>query len=137
MSSISDIKSQLVIIFDALDEVDQALRYMPRFIDQNVTVGMYYEGAGFDTAEVQSHWAHYKFTITTFLYMYDEVDTMQNVQETLGETLLSALRAKPSLNSTCLFHTIDELKNDYVKLGNGNVYATIEITLTADKEEDD
>ena len=137
MSSVSDIKDQLVIILGALDDVDQALDYMPRIIDQNVTIGIYYEGSTFDPAEVQSHWGHYRFLITAFLYMYDEVDTMQNVQETLGETLLSALRAKPSLNSTCLFHTIDELKNDYVKLGNGNVYAIIEITLTADKEEDD
>ena len=137
MSSVSDIKDQLVIILGALDEVNLALDYMPRFIDENVTVGIYYEGSTFEPAEVGSHWAHYKFTITTFLYMFDEKVTMQDVQETLGETLLSALRAKPSLNSVCLMHSIEELKNDYVKLGNGNVYAIIEMTLVADVEEDD
>ncbi len=136
MSSVSDIKDQLVVILGAVSGVDQALDYMPRFIDTNVTVGIFYEGATFETAEVQSHWAHYELTITTFIYMFDET-SIQETQETLGELLLSALRAKPSLNSTCLKHSIDRLKNDYVQLGNGNIYATIEITLIADVEEDD
>ena len=136
MSSVSDIKDQLVIILDAVSGVDQALDYMPRYIDTNVTVGMFYEGGTFEPAELQSHWAHYKITITAFIYMFDE-KSIQETQESLGELLLSALRAKPSLNSTCLKHSIEELKNDYVQLGNGNVYATIEITLIADVEEDD
>ena len=136
MSSVSNIKDQLVVILGAVSGVDQALDYMPRFIDKNITVGMFYEGATFDFAEISSHWAHYRFTITTFIYMYDET-SIQETQETLGETLLSALRATPSLKSTCLKHSIEELKNDYVQLGNGNIYATIEITLIADVEEDD
>jgi len=136
MSSVSDIKDQLVIILGAVTGVDQALDYMPRFIDQNVTIGMFYEGSTFESAEVGSHWAHYKFTITSFIYMFDET-SIQETQETQGELLLSALRIKPSLNNTCLLHSIEELKNDYVQLGNGNVYATIEITLIADVEEDD
>ena len=136
MSSVSDIKDQIKIIMAAVSGVDQAFDYMPRFIDKNVTVGTYYEGASFESAEISSYWAHYRFTITAFIYMYDE-KTIQETQETLGEAMLSALRAKPSLNSTCLLHSIGELKNDYVQLGNGNVYATIEITLTADVEEDD
>ena len=97
---------------------------------------MFYDGSTFEPAEIKSHWAHYKITITTFIYMFDET-SIQETQETLGELLLSALRAKPSLNSTCLLYSIEELKNDYVQLGNGNVYATIEITLIADIEEDD
>ena len=136
MSSVSDIKDQLVIILGAVEGVDQALDYMPRFIDKNITIGMFYEGSTFEPAEIQSHWAHYKITITAFIYMFDEI-SIQETQETLGELLLSAIRAKPSLNSTCLLHSIEELKNDYVQLGNGNVYATIEITLIADVEEDD
>ena len=136
MSSVSDIKDQLKIILDAVTGVDQALDYLPRFIDQNVTVGMFYDGATFEPAETQTHWAHYKILITAFIYMFDET-SIQETQETMGELLLSALRAKPSLNSTCLLHAVDELKNDYVQLGNGNVYATIEITLTCDVEEDD
>jgi len=136
MSSVSDIKDQLVIILDAVSGVDQALDYMPRYIDTNITVGMFYEGGTFEPAELQSHWAHYKITITAFIYMFDE-KSIQETQESLGELLLSALRAKPSLNSTCLKHSIEELKNDYVQLGNGNVYATIEIILIADVEEDD
>ena len=136
MSSVSDIKDQLVIILDAVSGVDQALDYMPRYIDTNVTVGIFYDGSTFEPAEIASHWAHYKITITTFIYMFDET-SIQETQETLGELLLSALRAKPSLNSTCLKHSIEELKNDYVQLGNGNVYATIEIILIADVEEDD
>jgi len=136
MSSVSDIKDQIVIILNAVSGVDQALDYMPRYIDTNVTVGMFYDGSTFEPAEISSHWAHYRITITTFIYMFDET-SIQETQETLGELLLSALRAKPSLNSTCLKHSIDELKNDYVQLGNGNVYATIEITLIADVEEDD
>ncbi len=136
MSSVSAIKDQLVIILDAVVGVDQALDYMPRIFDKAVTVGMFYEGAAFDPAEIDSHWADYKFTIITYIYMFDEKDTMQETQETLGELLLAALRAKPSLNSTCLFHSIEELRNDYIKLGNGNIYAVIEITLVARKEED-
>ena len=136
MSSVSDIKDQLVVILGAVSGVDQALDYMPRFIDRHVTVGIFYEGANFETAEISSHWAHYEFTITAFIYMYDE-KTIQETQETLGELMLSALRVKPSLNSVCLLHKIDRLKNDYVQLGNGNIYATIEITLITDVEEDD
>ena len=136
MSSVSAIKDQLVIILGAVTGVDQALDYMPRYFDKSVTVGMFYDGADFEPAEIDSHWANYKFIILTYIYMFDEKDTMQDTQETLGELLLAALRAKPSLNSTCLFHSIDELRNDYFKLGNGNVYATIEITLVARKEED-
>lgn len=136
MSSVSNIKDQLKIITEAVDGVDQALDFMPRFIDQNVTVGIYYEGSTFEPAEIASHWAHYRFIITAFIYMYDE-KTIQETQETLGESILSALRAKPSLNSTCLKHSLEELKNGYVQLGNGNIYATIEITLVADVEEDD
>ena len=136
MSSVSDIKDQLVIILKAVDGVDQALDYMPRYIDENVTVGIYYAGATFEPAEIQAHWAHYEITITAFIYMFDET-SIQETQETLGELLLSALRAKPSLNSTCLKHSLSRLTNDYVQLGNGNVYATIEITLIADVEEDD
>jgi len=135
MSSVSDIKDQLKVILGAVEGIDQALDYMPRYIDQNVTVGMFYDSSTFEPAELQSHWAHYKIIITAFIYMFDE-KSIQETQESLGELLLSALRAKPSLNSTCLLHSIDELKNDYVQLGNGNVYATIEITLTADVEED-
>ena len=136
MSSVSNIKDQLKTILAAVEGIDQALDYMPRFIDQNITVGIYYDGATFETAEIQSHWAHYKFTITTYIYMFDET-SIQETQETLGELELSALRAEPSLNHACLLHNISELKNDYVQLGNGNVYATIEITLIADVEEDD
>ncbi len=135
MSSVSDIKDQLVIILGAVSGVDQALDYMPRFIDKNVTVGMYYEGATFDTAEIDSNWAHYRLTIIAYIYMFDE-KSIQETQEILGEALLAAIRDKPSLNGTCLFHKVEELRNDYVQLGNGNVYATIEITLIADKEED-
>ena len=135
MSSVSDIKDQLVIILGAVSGVDQALDYMPRYIDKNVTIGIFYEGATFEPAEIDAHWAHYEFTITAFIYMFDET-SIQETQETLGELLLSALRAKPSLNSVCLFHKVDRLKNDYVQLGNGNVYATIEITMIADIEED-
>jgi hypothetical protein len=136
MSSVSDIKDQLVIILGAVSGVDQALDYMPRYIDKNVTIGIFYEGATFEPAEIDAHWAHYEFTITAFIYMFDET-SIQETQETLGELLLSALRAKPSLNSVCLFHKVERLKNDYVQLGNGNVYATIEITMIADIEEDD
>ena len=136
MSSVSDIKDQLKIILEAVDGIEQAFDYMPRYISKKTNVGMYYEGATFETAELQSHWAHYRFTITAYIYMFNE-KTIQETQENLGELLLSALRAKPSLNSTCLLHSIDELKNDYVQLGNGNVYAIIEITLIADVEEDD
>jgi hypothetical protein len=136
MSSVSDIKDQLVVILGAVSGVDQALDYMPRYIDKNVTIGIFYEGATFEPAEIDAHWAHYEFTITAFIYMFDET-SIQETQETLGELLLSALRAKPSLNSVCLFHKVERLKNDYVQLGNGNVYATIEITMIADIEEDD
>jgi hypothetical protein len=136
MSSVSDIKDQLVIILGAVSGVDQALDYMPRYIDKNVTIGIFYEGGTFEPAEIDAHWAHYEFTITAFIYMFDET-SIQETQETLGELLLSALRAKPSLNSVCLFHKVERLKNDYVQLGNGNVYATIEITMIADIEEDD
>jgi hypothetical protein len=136
MSSVSNIKDQLVVILGAVSGVDQALDYMPRFIDKNVTIGIFYEGGAFEPAEIKSHWAHYEFTITTFIYMFDET-SIQETQETLGESLMSALRAKPSLNDTCLIHKIERLKNNYVQLGNGNIYATIEITLIADVEEDD
>ena len=135
MSTVSDIKDQLVVILGAVTGVDQALDYMPRYIDKTTTVGMFWEGANFEPAEIDSHWAHYEFTITAFIYMYDE-KTIQETQETLGLLLMAALRAKPSLNSTCLFHKVDRLKNDYVQLGNGNIYATIDITLIADVEED-
>ena len=135
MSTVSEIKDQLVIILEAVVGVDQALDYMPRIFDKAVTVGMFYEGSTFDPDGKDSHWAHYKFTIVTYIYMFDET-SIQETQETLGELLLAALRAKPGLNRACLFHKIDELNNDYIKLGNGNVYATIEIVLTADVEED-
>jgi len=133
-NSITDIKAQLKIIIAAVTGVDQALDYMPRYIDKNVTVGMFWDGGIFEPAEIDSHWANYKFTITAFIYMYDET-SIQSTQETLAIALLAALRAKPSLNSTCLYHSIDELKNDYVQQANGNIYATIEITLIARKEE--
>ena len=136
MSSVSDIKDQLVIILGAVDGIDQAYDYMPRYIGKKVTIGMFYEGASFEPAEIASHWAHYRISITAFIYMFNE-KSIQETQESLGELLLSALRAKPSLNSTCLLHSIEELKNDYIQLGNGNVYATIDITLIADVEEDD
>lgn len=136
MSSVSNIKDQLVIILGAVSGVDQALDYMPRYLDKHTTVGIFYEGSTFEPAEIQSHWAHYEFTITASIYMFDE-KSIQETQETLGELMLSALRAKPSLNSTCLLHKIERLKNGYVQLGNGNIYATIEITLVADVEEDD
>ena len=136
MSTVSEIKDQLVIILGAVTGVNQALDYMPRYFDETVTIGMFYEGSTFDPDGKDSHWAHYKFTIVTYIYMFDEKDTMQGTQETIGELLLAALRATPGLNRACLFHTLDELNNDYIKLGNGNVYATIEIVLTADVEED-
>ena len=135
MSTVSDIKDQLVVILGAVTGVDQALDYMPRYIDKTTTIGMFWEGGNFEPAEIDSHWAHYEFTITAFIYMYDE-KTIQETQETLALLLMAALRAKPSLNSTCLFHKIDRLKNDYVQLGNGNIYATIDINLIADVEED-
>ena len=136
MSNVSNIKDQLVTIISAVSGVDQVLDYMPRYIDKNVTVGIYYEGATFEPAEIQSHWAHYEFTVTAFIYMFDE-KSIQETQETLGESIMSALRAKPSLNSVCLKHEIERLRNDYIQLGNGNIYATIEFTLIADYEEDD
>jgi len=136
MSSVSDIKDQLKIILGAVDGVEQAFDYMPRFLGKKTFVGIYYEGSTFEPAEVKSHWAHYKFTVTACIYMFNE-KSIQETQETLGELLLSALRNKPSLNSTCLKHSIEELRNDYIKLGNGNVYAIIEITIIADVEEDD
>ena len=109
---------------------------IPRYIDNDNSVGVFWEGADFEPAEIQSHWAHYKFIIETAMYMYDEV-TLQEDQETLGLLELSALRAKPSLNGTCLKHEIQEIKNDYVQNANGNVYGRIQITLIADVEEDD
>lgn len=136
MSSVSNIKDQLKIILGAVTGVDQAYDYLPRYLGKKPTVGMYWDGATFEPAETGTHWAHYKFTITTSIYMFNE-KSIQETQEDMGELLLSALRAKPSLNSTCLLHSIDELRNDFVKLGNGNVYAIIEITLIADVEEDD
>ena len=136
MSSVSDIKDQLVIILGAVEGIKQALDYMPRYIDNDNTVGIYWDGGTFEPAEIQSHWGHYRFTIETALYMYDEVK-IQETQETLALLEMSALRAKPSLNSTCLKHEITELKNDYVKNANGNVYGRIQITLIADVEEDD
>ena len=136
MSSVSDIKDQLKIILDDVEGVDQALDYLPRYIDTNTTVGIYWDGGTFEPAEIQSHWGHYKFTILTAIYMFDET-SIQETQETLALLELSALRAKPSLNSTCLKHNVEEVKNDFVKNANGNVYATIEIILIADVEEDD
>ncbi|MGD9276358.1 MAG: hypothetical protein PVJ67_04245 [Candidatus Pacearchaeota archaeon] len=136
MSSVSDIKDQLASILGEVDGINRALDYMPRFFDTNNMIGIFYDGATFEPAELSSHWAHYKFTITAFIYMFDET-SIQQTQETLGEDLLSALRAKPSLNQTCLKYSIEEIRNDYVRAGNGNVYATIEITIVADKEEDD
>lgn len=136
MSSVSDIKDQLKIILGAVAGINQALDYMPRYVDQDNTVGVYWDGGTFEPAEIQSHWAHYKFTIITAMYMFDET-SIQEDQEILALLELSALRAKPSLNSTCLKHEIQEVKNDYVRNANGNVYATIEITLIADVEEDD
>jgi len=135
MSSVSDIKDAIKTLMAATSGVDQAFDYMPRYIDKNVTVGIFYEGATFEPAEVGSHWARYEFTVTAFIYMYDE-KTIQETQETLGNSILSALRADISLTSTCLYHNVDRLRNDYVQLGNGNIYATIELTLTATKEED-
>lgn len=136
MSSVSDIKDQLKIILASVEGVNQTFDYLPRYIDMDNTVGVYWDGATFEPAEIQSHWAHYKFTIITAMYMFDET-SIQEDQETLALLELSALRAKPSLNSSCLKHDIQEVKNDYVRNANGNVYATIEITLIADVEEDD
>ena len=136
MSSVSNIKDQLAIILGAVTGINQALDYLPRYIDMDNTVGIYWDGATFEPAEIKSHLAHYKFNIETALYMYDET-TIQEDQETIGLLELSALRAKPRLNDTCMYHEVLEIKNDYVKSGNGNVYGRIQITLVADKEEDD
>jgi hypothetical protein len=136
MSSVSQIKDQLKIILGAVEGINQAFDYLPRYIDQDNTIGIYWDGGTFEPAEIASHWAHYKFTIITAMYMFDET-SIQEDQEQIALLELSALRAKPSLNSTCLKQEVQEVKNDYVKNANGNVYATIEITLIADIEEDD
>jgi hypothetical protein len=139
MSSVSDIKDQLVIILGAVSGVDKAFDRMPRYLDfdpgTKVMIGMYYDGATYDVGEIGGEWAHYKFTIIAFIYMYDEV-SIQEVQEVMGEDLLAALRAKPDLNNSCLFFNVEELANGEYNSANGNVYATIAITLIADKEED-
>ena len=136
MSTVSEIKDQIAIIMGAVEGINQAVDYLPRYIDNNYTVGVHWDGATFEPAEIQSHWAHYKFTIETALYMFDEVQ-LQKDQETIALLELSALRAAPSLNSTCLFHEMKEVENDYVQTANGNVYGRIRITLIADVEEDD
>lgn len=136
MSSVSDIKDQLKIILGAVEGVEQAFDYLPRYNTNKTCVGIYWDGGTFEPAEIQSHWGHYKFTILTAIYMWNEVG-FQEKQETLGLLELSALRANPSLNSTCLKHNVEELKNDIVQNANGNTYAIIEIILIADVEEDD
>ena len=135
MSTVSDIKDQLKIILGAVSGINQAFDYLPRYIDQDNTVGIFWEGATFEPAEIDAHWAHYRFTIETAMYMWDELN-LQEDQETLALLEVAALRAKPSLNSTCLKHTIENLQNDFVKNANGNVYGRIQITLVADVEEE-
>ncbi|MHB1334519.1 MAG: hypothetical protein ACYCXQ_00995 [Candidatus Humimicrobiaceae bacterium] len=134
-SNVDLIVTQLQTILSAVTGVDQCLTYLPRFIDKNVTVGIYWDGADYESAEINSVWVNYKFQITAYLFMMDEV-TIQTDQKDIALALISALRAKPSINSTCLYNRIDSLKNDFVKDSNGNVYATIEINITARKEED-
>lgn len=136
MSSISDIKDQLKIILGAVVGINQALDYLPRYIDQDNTIGIYWDGGTFEPAEIDSHWGHYEFSIITAMYMFDET-SIQEDQESIALLELAALRAKPSLNSTCLKQNVSKVKNDFVKNANGNIYATIEITLIADVEEDD
>ena len=136
MSSVSDIKDQIKTIMEGVDGVDQAFDNMPRYIDKNISVGVYYSGGSEEHAEVGSHWAHYEFDIIAFIYMFDET-TIQETQETLCESMLSALRAEPSLNGTCLSHIVERWENSYAQLANGNVYATVEMHLIADVEEDD
>lgn len=135
MSSVSNIKDQLKIILGAVVGINQALDYLPRYIDQDNTIGIYWDGGTFEPAEIDSHWGHYKFTIITAMYMFDET-SIQEDQESIALLELAALRAKPSLDSTCLYQNVSEVKNDFVRNANGNVYATIEITLIADVEED-
>ncbi|MDD5013726.1 MAG: hypothetical protein PHW73_01315 [Atribacterota bacterium] len=137
MSSVSDIKDQLVVILGAVSGVEQVLDYLPRYIDKYNTIGIHWDGGTFEPAEIGSHWAHYKFKIKTALCMLDE-KTVQEEQENLALLELSALRAKPSLNNTCLKHSIEEIRNEEpIIAGNGNIYGMMEITLIADVEEDD
>jgi hypothetical protein len=58
-------------------------------------------------------------------------------QTTLKDVVVAstqALNNKPDLNSSCLYHRIDEVTNMFVQQAN-TVYAVGMITLTAYKEE--
>jgi hypothetical protein len=134
-TSVGNIIDQLAIIIDTVAAIKTIYKYLPRTPDTNVTASIYYDSARFEPAEVNSHWAFYKFEIIIYIPMHNE-KTMQADQVTYGDSVMDALRAKPSLSDTCQGYTIDELKNDYVKAANGNIYGIVLIAITVRKEED-
>lgn len=134
-SNVDLIVNELYTILSGVSEVDQVLKYEPRYLDRYTTVSIFWSGAEFEPAEISSHWANYRFIITVYIYMYDEKD-VQEKQKDLGLSIMSALRSNPSLNNTCLYHFVESLENGFIGGDEQSIYATITITLIARKEED-
>ena len=132
-SNVDLIINQISTILSA--RVDQVVKYLPRYLDKHTTLSIFWKGATYESATVNSKFVNYRFILTTSIYMYNEVE-VQTTQKDLALNMVDDLFAKPDLNGSCLYHTIESVDCDF-EMSSKGTYALIQIVLIATKEEFD
>lgn len=115
--------------------VNKVVKYLPRYLSKHTTLSIYWKGATYENATVNSKFADYKFILTTSIYMYND-QKCQETQKDLALNMVDDLCAKPDLNGSCLKHEVESVDLDF-EASNKGTYALIEIILVATKEEFD
>ena len=132
-SNVDLIVAQLNTIMAAVTGISKVTSYEPLFLDQYNSASIWWAGARFEEQSVGMIEAHYQFVVQINVYLGSGVEA----QTTLKDVVVKAtqtLNANHDLNSTCLYHRIEEVTNMFVQQNNVT-YAVGMITLTAIKEE--
>jgi len=132
-SNVDLIVTQLNTIMAAVTGISKVTSYEPLFLDQYNSASIWWDGAKYSEQSVGMMEAQYRFVIQINVYLGSGAEA----QTTLKDVVVAAtqaLNANHDLNSSCLYHRIEEVSNSFVQQSN-TVYAVGMITLIAVKEE--
>jgi hypothetical protein len=132
-SNVDLIVAQINTIMSAVTGISKVTSYEPLFLDQYNSASIWWDGAKYTEQSIGMIEAQYRFVIQINVYLGSGVEA----QTTLKDVVVAAtqtLNANHDLNSSCLYHRIEEVSNSFVQQAN-TVYAVGMITLVAIKEE--
>ncbi len=132
-SNVDLIVAQLNAIMAAVTGISKVTSYEPLFLDQYNSASIWWDGARYSEQSLGMMEAGYRFVIQINAYLANGIEAQTTLKD-LVVAATQALNANHDLNSTCLYHRIEEVNNSFVQQAQ-TVYAVGMITLTAIKEE--